>query len=102
MKNMKILKERKNTQYFQLHVLHALHGSEKKLRFAFGWECFYKEYTMHIYWRILQDLNSIGEFLIFRDPSLNRSFRHWMKKNAGGLAYAEDWGIDMNSKQNLN
>lgn len=46
---------------------------------------------MHIYWRIQQDLNCLSEFMIFTDPSLKRCFREWMRKNAGGLAYAEDW-----------
>lgn len=46
---------------------------------------------MHLFWRVQQDLNCMGEYIIFRDPSLNRCFREWVKKNAGGLAYAEDW-----------
>jgi len=57
---------------------------------------------MYIYWRILQDLNTIGEFLIFRDPGLNRCFREWMKKNAGGLAYTEDWNLGVGGRQHMN
>jgi len=46
---------------------------------------------VHVYWRIQQDLACLGEFLIFRDPSFNRCFRVWMKKNATGVSWAEDW-----------
>ena len=46
---------------------------------------------MHLYWRIQQDLSCMGEYLVFHDPSLNRCFREWIKKNAAGLALAEDW-----------
>ncbi len=46
---------------------------------------------MYLYWRIQQDLTCLGEFLIFRDPSFNRCFREWMKKNATGVSWAEDW-----------
>jgi hypothetical protein len=54
---------------------------------------------MYLYWRIQQDLNCLGEFLIFRDPSFNRCFRLWMRKNAGGVAGAEDWHLE---KSHLN
>ena len=47
---------------------------------------------MQIYWRIQQDLNTIGETIRFHDPSLIRSLRAWVRKNFAGLAMAEGWG----------
>lgn len=44
---------------------------------------------MHLYWRIQQDLNDFGEFIVFHDPTFSRSFRRWLQKNAAGLAAAE-------------
>ncbi len=57
---------------------------------------------MYLYWRIQQDLNCLGEFLIFRDPSFNRSFLQWMRKNAAGIAWAEEWGWSTAPGSNLN
>ncbi|MDA8140086.1 MAG: hypothetical protein M0036_15665 [Desulfobacteraceae bacterium] len=57
---------------------------------------------MHLYWRIQQDLNCMGEFLVFNDPSFKRCFRDWMKKNAVGLAYVEDWTPAPRMKAALN
>ena len=57
---------------------------------------------MFFYWRIQQDLNCMGEYLIFRDPSLSRCWRAWMQRNAGGIVLAEDWGADRKSKAHLN
>lgn len=57
---------------------------------------------MFLYWRIQQDLNCLGEFLVFRDPSFNRCFREWMKKNAAGIALAEDWDPVISTKTRLN
>ena len=45
---------------------------------------------MHLYWRIQNDLNELGDVLIFRHPGLIRAFEAWVKKNAAGLAVAED------------
>ncbi len=57
---------------------------------------------MHFYWRIQHELNSMGEFLIFLDPSLNRCFRDWIRRNISGLSYSEDWGPAVVGKHNLN
>ena len=46
---------------------------------------------MHFYWRIQQDLNCLGEVLVFRDPCFTRTLREWVFRNAGGIALAEDW-----------
>ncbi len=45
---------------------------------------------MFLYWRIQQDLNDLGEHLIFHDPSFIRCYNHWVKKNTIGLAIAEN------------
>ena len=44
---------------------------------------------MHIYWRIQQDLNCLGEVIQFHDPSFIRSQRQWVQRNAAGIAMAE-------------
>lgn len=45
---------------------------------------------MHVYWRVQQELNEIGLSLVFHHPNLIRAFRIWVRKNACGLALAED------------
>ena len=45
---------------------------------------------MLLYWRIQQDLNALGENLIFHEPSFKRCLRIWMKKNATGIALAQE------------
>jgi len=57
---------------------------------------------MHFYWRIQHELNCLGEFLVFRDPSFNRCFREWIRKNAGGLVLAEEWPTSGVTKGHLN
>ncbi|MGD9210348.1 MAG: hypothetical protein PVI90_06205, partial [Desulfobacteraceae bacterium] len=47
------------------------------------------EETMYIYWRVQQDLNELGNILIFHNPSLVRQYKQWVKKNAAGIALAE-------------
>ena len=44
---------------------------------------------MHIYWRVQQDLNCLGEVIQFHDPSYIRSQKQWMKKNAAGIVMSE-------------
>ena len=44
------------------------------------------EEFMHLYWRVIEELKYLGENWTFRDPSLLRSFRIWMQKNAGAIA----------------
>ncbi len=41
---------------------------------------------MHLYWRIQQDLNAMGEVIHFHDPALARCLREWMEKNKTALA----------------
>ena len=48
-----------------------------------------KEATMHLYWRIQQDLNCLGNMILFHDPALIRSMKIWIRKNYTGLAIAE-------------
>lgn len=45
---------------------------------------------MYVYWRVQTDLNEIGSLLILKHPNLNREFERWVRRNAGGLAVAED------------
>jgi hypothetical protein len=45
---------------------------------------------MHLYWRIQQDLNCLGECIQFHDPGMIRSLRKWMRKNVAGLLMAEN------------
>lgn len=45
---------------------------------------------MQIYWRVQQDLNCLGEIIVFHDPSLLRSLRQWIRRNYAGLTLAEN------------
>lgn len=45
---------------------------------------------MYLYWHIQQDLNFLGEFILFHDPVMIQSFKKWVRKNAAGLAMAEN------------
>ncbi len=45
---------------------------------------------MHLYWRVQQDLNCLGEFLVFEDPRFIRTLKAWVDRNAAGIALAED------------
>jgi hypothetical protein len=40
---------------------------------------------MHLYWRVIEELKLLGEIWIFNDPSLQRSYQSWLKKNAGAI-----------------
>jgi len=51
-----------------------------------GFFVYFEEQTMHFYWRVIEELKSLGETWIFRDPSLARSYEHWLKRNADALA----------------
>ncbi|RJP95339.1 MAG: hypothetical protein C4518_01485 [Desulfobacteraceae bacterium] len=50
-----------------------------------------KEANMYLYWRVQQDLNCLGETIIFHEPSLIRSLRQWVRKNAAGIALSGDF-----------
>jgi len=41
---------------------------------------------MHFYWRIIEELKFLGENIVFLDPSLLRSYRHWLDKNAAAIS----------------
>ena len=43
---------------------------------------------MHLYWRIQNDLDCLGEVIHFQDPQLTRCLRVWIRKNMAGLAMA--------------
>jgi hypothetical protein len=40
---------------------------------------------MFFYWRILEELRFVGETWIITDPSLLRSYRDWLRRNAPAL-----------------
>ena len=51
---------------------------------------------MFLYWRVQQDLYSLGEVIQFQDPSFIRCFREWTRRNAATLALVggmdvEEW-----------
>jgi len=54
---------------------------------------------MHIYWRVQQDLNCLGEVIQFHDPSFIRSQRQWIQRNASGIAMAETIMTSNNEKE---
>lgn len=45
---------------------------------------------MHLYWRIQNDLDCLGEVIQFHDPSLVRCLRKWIRKNMAGIIMATD------------
>jgi hypothetical protein len=57
---------------------------------------------MHLYWRIQQDLNCMGELIVFHDPCFIRRFRQWARKNAAGLAVAEGFSLEDLVRPSLN
>ena len=57
---------------------------------------------MYVYWRIQQDLNCLGEVILFHDPSLVRCLREWVRKNFAGLAAAEGLFQDDTARASLN
>lgn len=46
---------------------------------------------MHFYWRIFEELKSLGEHLVFCDPSLRRNFEQWLCLHAEAIAMQHDW-----------
>ena len=54
---------------------------------------------MHFYWRIMAELEYLGEILIFHDPSLLREFTGWVRRHATTLSHLhEEGGILSNSQ----
>jgi hypothetical protein len=45
---------------------------------------------MHLYWRIQNDLECLGEVIHFHDPGLIRCLQLWMRKNMTSLILAQD------------
>lgn len=39
------------------------------------------EVSMHIYWRIMEELAHMGEILRINDPSLKREFERWYARH---------------------
>jgi len=36
---------------------------------------------MQIYWRVINDLEELGEALVFHDPSIFREYGNWCRRN---------------------
>lgn len=47
-----------------------------------------REVFMHLYWRVQQDLNDLGEVINFSDPRLVRSHLGWVCRNIDSLFMA--------------
>jgi hypothetical protein len=47
---------------------------------------------MQFYWRIIEELRYLGETVIFHDPSLERQYYWWLRKNAVSLALSRESG----------
>ena len=45
---------------------------------------------MHLYWRVQNDLDCLGEIIHFHDPSLIRCIQIWVRKNMTSLIMASD------------
>jgi hypothetical protein len=48
---------------------------------------------MYLYWRVQQDLNCLGEVILFHDLRLIRCHRQWVRRNIGGIALAEEFDM---------
>jgi hypothetical protein len=48
---------------------------------------------MHFYWRVKEELRYLGEVLIFRDPTLLREYRRWLRRNRAVLVYTTSEGM---------
>ena len=46
---------------------------------------------MHLYWRIQNDLDCLGEVIYFHDPGLIRCLHQWVRKNMAGLVMAHSF-----------
>lgn len=57
---------------------------------------------MYLYWRIQQELNEMGNELVFHDPGFIRAFEKWVRKNTGGLALAHGLCVDDILKKSVN
>ncbi len=42
---------------------------------------------MFLYWQLNEELKSLGEKLVFHDPSFIREYGKWTQRNAGALSY---------------
>jgi len=40
---------------------------------------------MHFYWRVMEELKTLGEQWVITDPGLKRCYDFWMKKMQSGL-----------------
>jgi hypothetical protein len=50
-----------------------------------------KGVDVQLYWRIFEDLKTIGETLHFNDPGLRRNFLAWIVRHARAIARAEGY-----------
>ncbi len=50
---------------------------------------------MFFYWRVQQDLNCLGEVILFHDFRFIRCHQQWLRRNLGGIALAEE--VDLKS-----
>lgn len=44
---------------------------------------------MYFYWRVQQDLNCLGEMIVFHDPCFINALEQWVRKNIAGIWQAE-------------
>ena len=41
---------------------------------------------MHFYWRVIEELKYLGEFVVFKDPNLLRCYKFWLEAHAGAIS----------------
>jgi len=49
---------------------------------------------MHFYWRVIEELKLLGEIWVINDPSLARSYKKWVMKNAKAIARIQNFETD--------
>lgn len=57
---------------------------------------------MHVYWRINHDLETLGERIVFHDPSFIRCFKQWFIKNLSSLTLMEEDDLKKAIKPSMN
>ncbi|MFO8089549.1 MAG: hypothetical protein R6U13_06910 [Desulfatiglandaceae bacterium] len=57
---------------------------------------------MFFYWRIQQDLQCLGEVIQFHDPTFIRCQKQWVRRNATGIALAEQFEFVSWDRASLN
>ncbi len=57
---------------------------------------------MYFYWRVQQDLNCLGEVIVFHDPCFIHALKRWVRKNIAGIWQAEGFSVEDMIRPSMN